>query len=109
MKRRVLVVDDDRNAREALRTLLEEEGYVVRTAADGIAAFAALAAFPPDVVVADVHMPRMNGRALYDALRQLPGASPKIIFMSAEPRFDDTALFLSKPIAFDELLALLRE
>ena len=107
--RQVLVVDDDVNARNALCTLLEEEGYEVRTAVDGVAAFAKLATFRADYVIADVRMPRMDGRALIDALRELPGPQPRVIFMSAAPAPDGEATpFLAKPVAFDELLALLR-
>ncbi len=107
--RQVLVVDDDVNAREALRQLLEDEGYIVRTAVDGIAAFAKLATFRADWVIADVHMPRMDGRALIDAVRELPGPLPRIVFVSAAPRPDDDKTpFLSKPVVFDELLALMR-
>ncbi|HEX9102843.1 MAG TPA: response regulator [Polyangia bacterium] len=106
----MLVVDDDPNARDALRSLLEDEGYTVRTATDGIAAFAKLATFCADYVIADVHMPRMDGRALIEALRELPGRQPRVIFMSAAPPQDgdDKTPFLPKPVAFDELLALLR-
>ena len=106
--RQVLVVDDDANARNALCTLLEDEGYTVRTAVDGIAAFAKLATFRADYVIADVHMPRMDGRALIDALRELPGPQPRVIFMSAAPSSDDDGTpFLVKPVEFDELLALM--
>ena len=105
----MLVVDDDANARNALCTLLEDEGYIVRTAVDGIAAFAKLATFRADYVIADVHMPRMDGRALIDALRELPGPQPRVIFMSAAPNSDDDGTpFLVKPVEFDELLALMR-
>ena len=107
--RQVLVVDDDTNAREALRLLLEEEGYIVRTAVDGVAAFAKLAVAPADWLIADVHMPRMDGRALVDALRELPGPQPRVIFISAaaHPDDDDITPLLGKPFVFDELLTLM--
>lgn len=106
---RILVVDDDMYAREALGGLLAEEGYDVRGAHDGVSAFAQLAAFRPDVVITDVRMPRMDGLALVDAINALPGRPPRIIFVSASE--GDEARrhqpFLPKPIVFDELLALL--
>ena len=107
--RQVLVVDDDTNAREALRLLLEDEGYIVRTAVDGVSAFAKLAACPADWVIADVHMPRMDGRALVDALRELPGQQPRVVFISAAPRpaDHDGTPYLPKPLVLDELLTLL--
>ncbi len=108
-KRRVLVVDDDFNARHALRDLLEDEGFEVKTATDGISALAQLAGFPADIVIADVRMPRMDGRAFYDAVRELPGLHPKLIFISAGPLPDgEVTPYLEKPIVFDELLALMQ-
>jgi CheY-like chemotaxis protein len=107
-RRRILVVDDDRAARQALAELLGDEGFEVRTAHDGVSAFAQLAGFAPDVIVTDVRMPRMDGVALAQAIRELPGVPPRIIFLSATPPPAEVSqLFLAKPIALDELLALL--
>jgi DNA-binding response OmpR family regulator len=106
-KRRVMVVDDDRHAREALALLLADEGYEVLAAADGAAALAALARFSPDVIITDVSMPRMDGPALAAAVQALPGVAPKVIWMSARERPVMGAPFVQKPIAFDELLALI--
>jgi two-component system NtrC family response regulator/two-component system response regulator HydG len=58
---RILVVDDESNARKALTTLLREEGYEVAEAADGEAALALLPDFLPAAVLTDVRMPRMDG------------------------------------------------
>ncbi|HUJ26605.1 MAG TPA: response regulator, partial [Myxococcales bacterium] len=58
---RILLVDDEENARSALRTLLSEEGYQIREAKDGEEALAQLAEFAPAVVLADVRMPKMDG------------------------------------------------
>ena len=58
---RILLVDDEENARSALRTLLADEGYEVREARDGEEALAQLADFAPAVVFSDVRMPRMDG------------------------------------------------
>jgi CheY-like chemotaxis protein len=104
--RRILVVDDETNAREGLRMLLEDEGYLVQTAADGISAFTQLTSFLPDIVLLDVRMPRMNGLALFDAIRNLPGPLPRIIFMSAGTA-PQGAPFLPKPVVFEQLLSLL--
>ena len=64
--RRVLVVDDDADIREALQIVLELEGYEVRTAANGRDAFAVLrgpAPFRADLIVLDLMMPVMTGYA----------------------------------------------
>ncbi len=61
---RILVVDDEPNARSALATLLREEGYDVHEAADGEEGLEKLHAFAPEVVLSDVRMPKMDGIAL---------------------------------------------
>jgi CheY-like chemotaxis protein len=54
---RILVVDDEVNARTALAELLSEEGYVVESAADGFKALGKAADFAPDLVLTDLEMP----------------------------------------------------
>jgi two-component system, NtrC family, response regulator len=75
---RVLVVDDEGNARQALRTILTEEGYEVAEAEDGAAALEALSAFQPDVVLCDVRMPNLDGVSL---LRQARDSGFEAIFV----------------------------
>lgn len=70
-KRSILIVDDDANLRMLLEYVLRKE-YEVTTREDGLSAMAWLAAGNlPDMIIADVDMPRLNG---YDLLRQV-GAS----------------------------------
>jgi len=61
---RILVVDDEVNARTALAELLRDEGYTVETAADGFKALPKLEDFSPDLVVTDLRMPGMDGLQL---------------------------------------------
>jgi DNA-binding NtrC family response regulator len=70
-KGRVLVVDDEANARTALAELLRAEDYVVETAGDGVEALGKLADFDPDVVLTDLRMPGMNGLDLLARMREL--------------------------------------
>jgi CheY-like chemotaxis protein len=86
--------------------LLEDEGYLVQTAADGVSLFIQLTSFPPEIALLDVRMPRMDGLALFDAIKNLPGPLPRIIFMSAGPA-PQGAPFLPKPVVFEQLLSLL--
>ncbi|MCG8555854.1 MAG: sigma-54 dependent transcriptional regulator [Proteobacteria bacterium] len=65
-KGRVLIVDDETNAREALAELLGADGYVTRTATDGQRALAVLEGFDPDVVLTDLKMPRLDGLGLLE-------------------------------------------
>jgi CheY-like chemotaxis protein/HPt (histidine-containing phosphotransfer) domain-containing protein len=64
----ILVVDDDKNARLFLSTLLRENGATVHEAADGVAALATATNESFDLIFMDIHMPRMNG---LEATRQL--------------------------------------
>lgn len=61
---RILLVDDEANARSALAELLREEGYVVEVAADGFKALPKLEQFEPDLVLTDLQMPGLDGIAL---------------------------------------------
>jgi CheY-like chemotaxis protein len=58
---RILVVDDEPSIRETAKPLLESEGYEVVTAADGLDGLHALSKSLPDVIISDLHMPRMSG------------------------------------------------
>lgn len=58
---RVLVVDDETGIRDTTQALLENEGYDVLTAADGLDGILALSKSLPDVIISDLHMPRMSG------------------------------------------------
>ena len=67
-RRRVLVVEDNADAREMLAILLKRAGHDVRTAGDGAAAIAAAESFLPEIVLLDVGLPGVDG---YDVARQL--------------------------------------
>ena len=60
-KTRVLVVDDDADARELIGLVLQQAGYDVDDAPDGFAALTKVAHSRPDLVVTDLHMPGMHG------------------------------------------------
>ena len=66
--RRILVVDDNKDAAESFAKLLELGGHEVRMAHDGLEAVNLAAAFRPDVVLLDIGLPKMNG---FDAARHI--------------------------------------
>jgi CheY-like chemotaxis protein len=68
--RRILLVDDNRDAAESLATTLRLSGNEVHTAHDGIEALERAEALRPEVIVMDLGMPRLNG---YDATRRIRG------------------------------------
>jgi DNA-binding response OmpR family regulator len=68
---RVLVVEDDRSARELLVTILEDDGYKVFAVADGIAALRAAETFHPNLALLDAGLPGLDGVDVARRLRQL--------------------------------------
>ncbi len=64
-----LVVDDSLSARRATAQVMKDAGYVVRTAIDGMEAVSILEKFVPDIILADMEMPRMNGLELTSHVR----------------------------------------
>ncbi len=86
-KTRILVVDDEQNARAGLRTLLEEEGYEVAEAADGEEALSSLRSFAPDAVLTDVRMPRMGGLELLRRAKE-EGSDAAFVVMTAFGKVD---------------------
>lgn len=114
----VLVVDDDWAIRESLRLMLEDEGYAVTEARDGVEALDAIrVAADPRVVLLDLMMPRMSGEeVLADVLRD-PQLHMRVAFIviSADPGRITPALrrqlaalsvpILGKPLEIDDVLA----
>lgn len=72
-RKRILIADDTVGGRELLRSILEACDYEIEEAADGEQVIACVGAFGPDLVILDLHMPRMDGYATAAALRQMPG------------------------------------
>ncbi len=91
---RILVVDDYPAMRRVMRAVLAELGWRrVSEAADGVAALALLRGMPFDLVISDIHMPRMNGFDLLDAIRTdaALGHLP-VLLATAEVRDEDVEL-----------------
>jgi two-component system, OmpR family, response regulator MprA len=111
---RVLVVEDDDDIADILRRSLRNEGYEVRTSADGIEALDVAAGFLPDVVVLDLGLPGLDGVEVCRRLRS-DGDVP-ILMLTARAETEDrvTGLdsgaddYLVKPFERKELLARIR-
>jgi len=84
--RRVLVVDDDENARLLIRACLQDEPDIeIRTAANGWEAFSVLQSFAPDVLVLDLMMPELDGMSFLAKLRrELPHFQPSVVVVTAK-------------------------
>lgn len=81
----ILTVDDSRTMRRMLRMTLEESGYRVIEAEDGLLGLKALEAEVPDVIVTDINMPNMDGFGFIDAVRaQSKFAGVPILVLTTE-------------------------
>ncbi len=69
-KIRILVVDDERELIDAIRDLLEERGYLIDYANDGIGALEIVKKDPPDLILLDIVMPNMDGITLLKKLKE---------------------------------------
>ncbi len=109
-KGRILVVDDEVNARTALAELLTEEGYVVESAADAFKALGKVAEFAPDLVLTDLKMPGMDGLQLLARLHEGDPDLP-VIVMTAFGEVESAVRamrsgardYLAKPVNVGEL------
>lgn len=111
---RVLLAEDNADMRAYLTRLLEEYGFAIDAVADGEAALAAATREPPDLVLSDVMMPKLDGFGLLAALRRNP-ALKETPFMLLSARAGDEARaegieagaddYLTKPFSARELVA----
>ena len=113
----MLVVDDNADAAQTLRMLLEDSGHDVRTADDGPTALAIAPVFRPNVVLLDIGLPGIDGFEVAKQLRQQPGLSSVMLVAmtgygqlsdkqrSQEAGFDH---HLVKPVSFRKVLQILR-
>ena len=114
---RILVADDNSDMRSYLTRLLTREGWRVETVADGEAALLAIRRSPPDLLITDVMMPRLDGFALVRTLRADPATrSLPVVMLSAragqESGVEGFAAgaddYVVKPFSASELVARIR-
>ncbi len=111
---RILLVDDDDGTRTALARWLGLD-YDVVTARTGEEGFAAASAAPPDVIVTDIWMPRVDGVSMIQTLRRLDSLRtvPVIFVTAAEENYPGLlpsgTVYLQKPIDLDLLDRAIRE
>jgi DNA-binding NtrC family response regulator len=113
-KGRILVVDDEVNARTALAELLRDEGYEVETAADAFKAIGKYDGFAPHVVLTDLKMPGMDGIELVKRIQSFEDPAGVIVMTAfgavqsaVEAMRAGAREYLTKPLNFDELLLVL--
>lgn len=112
MSGRILVVDDEYDLLQAIRGVLEDEGFDVAACSSGPEAIAFVEREIPSVVLLDVMMPYMTGYDVLDRVRRMPGCEAlAVIMMSAvepAPELRRRAPFLRKPFDFDRLVSTVR-
>ena len=109
--RRVLLIEDNRDARQMLRMLLELVGHRVEAAGDGESGIRLAVAGAPEIVLVDIGLPDLNGYAVAERLRKLLGGALRLVAVSgygdAEMRQRATAAgfdrYLVKPVTLEEL------
>ncbi|QTN19173.1 response regulator [Brevundimonas sp. AJA228-03] len=79
MKPSILVVDDDDNIREVIHAVLTQAGFQVLVAASGEAALALLKRSRFELVLLDVHMPKMSGLEVLAAMKKIADATPVLM------------------------------
>lgn len=113
----VLLVDDDPIIRHQMQRWAERAGFQWETAADGVEGLSQVRRCRPDLIVTDVHMPRMQGPRLVELVRTIPGmkATPIIVVTADASRETKISLlqngaddFILKPIDGEEFTARLR-
>jgi two-component system response regulator MprA len=112
---RILVVDDEPAVRDAVDRALRIDGHQVALAPDGRAALDAFAASPPDAIVLDLLMPRMDGLEVCRRLRSAGDRTPVLVLTARDDVSDcvrslDAGAddYLVKPFVLEELLARVR-
>jgi CheY-like chemotaxis protein len=111
----VLLIEDNADARETLRALLEAEGHRVDEAVDGAAGLARAETARPDIALIDIGLPGIDGYEVARRLRARLGARPILVAISGYGQLNDRLrslaagfdAHLTKPVAADNLAATL--
>ena len=110
---RILVAEDDDDTRFLIQRVLENQGYSVTIASDGVEALASLTAKPFDLILSDLNMPNLDGLKLMELKAQKKIDTP-VIFFTAQADSEVQALelgaadYIKKPAAKDVILARVR-
>jgi DNA-binding response OmpR family regulator len=116
-EQRILIVEDEKSLLMAIQRLLETQGYIALTAADGAKALELMEKTQPDLILADVAMPHVNGYQLYEQVQANPRwISIPFIFLTARALDSDVRYgkqlgvddYLTKPVDPEDLFAVVR-
>lgn len=111
---RILIVEDEENARTGLAEVISAWGYQTDTAQDGVEGLERVAAFNPTIVITDLRMPRMHGLDLLQRIADQP-QQIAVIVLTAQGSIDSAVEamkmgaydYLTKPVDFTRLRTIL--
>lgn len=117
-KKGILVIEDEAHVKIMVSRLLEKNGFVVRTAEDGLDGLRVLEEFRPDLIIADVMMPNLDGLTFTKALKnRRETKNIPLIFLTAKT--DPLSMieginvgakfYVTKPFQIDDLLAKVKK
>jgi CheY-like chemotaxis protein len=110
---KLLLADDSITIQKVVELVLSDEGFEIKSVGNGVDALNAIASFAPDVVLADIEMPKMNGYQLCEKIKSDPALShiPVILLAGAFEPFDEelankvgASAFLIKPFESEDLI-----
>ncbi len=116
-KMTILVADDSSTVRTMVKRILEEKGYAVVTATDGVEAIALTREHRPDLAILDVVMPQLDGYAVCEQLKQMgaPWSELPIVFLTCvrsralELLGQEYGAYLNKPVQAEPLLLAIED
>lgn len=118
MSHRILIVDDEPNIVVSLEFLMKREGFETAVAEDGEAALEAIGARPPDLVILDVMLPKLNGFDVCRRVRAEPRwRGMKILMVTARGRETEVTkglglgadAYVTKPFSTKDLVAQVKQ
>ena len=113
MAKKILIVDDDPEDLETMKSVLEKEGYEVTTTENGAEAMDAIEEDKFDLILLDIQMPTLSGYDLLRLLRQRLNGSTKIIYVTIVPRKEvdmkNIEGFIQKPFNSRDLVVQIKK
>ena len=110
-----MIIEDERKTADALKKGLEESGYTVDVAYDGLSGLSLVKTNQYHLIISDIIMPKLNGIGLTEQVRALPSSIPILLLTALDSKDDVVGGFnagaddyLTKPFDFRELLARVR-
>lgn len=117
IKQKILIVDDEEGIRSLMSEYLENEGFEVDQAENGLIAFEKVKSWQPHLIISDIQMPVWTGIRLFENLKQLPSSGIPTLFISGyvgiqEIKFQNDVHyvgFIEKPFQLKSLVKYVKD